>query len=72
MVDISAGGARIEVTAGVTIPERFKLLIPDDLFEAECEVRHADGMSAGLFTPTISNAHPEIEPLMQGTYHDEN
>ena len=48
VVDISAGGARIEVAAGVTIPERFKLLIPDDLFEAECEVRHADEVSAGL------------------------
>ena len=48
VVDISAGGARIEVASGVVIPERFKLLIPDDLFEAECEVRHADGASAGL------------------------
>lgn len=48
VVDISAGGARIEVAAGVAIPERFKLLIPDDLFEAECEVRHTDEASAGL------------------------
>ena len=44
----SADGANIEVSAGVTIPERFKLLIPDDLFEADCEVRHADKVSADL------------------------
>ena len=48
VVDKSADGANIEASAGVTIPELFKLLIPNDLFEAECEVRHADEVSAGL------------------------
>ncbi|MEM7748485.1 MAG: PilZ domain-containing protein [Pseudomonadota bacterium] len=48
IVDISAGGAGIEVADGVAIPDQFKLLIPDDLFEAECEVRHLSGTSAGL------------------------
>lgn len=48
VVDISAGGARIEVGNDVVVPDRFKLLIPDDLFEAECEVRHNGGSFAGL------------------------
>ncbi len=48
IVDVSAGGCGIEVASGVEIPDQFKLLIPDDLFEAECEVRHRSGTSAGL------------------------
>ncbi len=48
VVDISAGGARIEFSSNLSVPDRFKLLIPEDLFEAECEVRHLASDSAGL------------------------
>ena len=48
VVDVSAGGARIEVSEGVSIPNSFKLLISDDLFEAECEVRHLESDCAGV------------------------
>ena len=46
--DISAGGARIRIEAGQPVAQAFKLQIPNDLFEAECEVRYQSGPVVGV------------------------
>ena len=40
VVDVSPGGAKLKIEPAHLVPQVFKLQIPDDLFEAECEVRY--------------------------------
>ena len=40
VLNVSASGALIEMSDDTDLPERFRLDIDGDLFEAMCEVRH--------------------------------
>ncbi|MEQ1612773.1 MAG: hypothetical protein ABL904_08465 [Hyphomicrobiaceae bacterium] len=49
--NISPMGALLEFTMPVVLPRHFRLQIPIDLFEVECDLRHYDATNAGvLFT----------------------
>ncbi|MGE0629001.1 MAG: PilZ domain-containing protein [Hyphomicrobiaceae bacterium] len=46
--NISPMGAGFELADEAVLPLRFRLQIPGDLFEAECELRHCSGRTAGV------------------------
>ena len=46
--NISPMGALIHFEKPTPVPERFKLVIEADFFEAECEVRHVSGEMVGV------------------------
>lgn len=48
VVDVSPGGAKLKVDPAHLVPQVFKLQIPYDLFEAECEVRYESGSIVGV------------------------
>lgn len=48
VLDLSAGGAGIGFHEPVILPRQFRLQIAEDLFEAECELRHQNGERAGV------------------------
>ncbi len=51
--DVSAMGALVEAPAGTQLPDTFRLIMPDQMFSADCEVRHrTEGRAGVLF---ISN-----------------
>lgn len=57
VANISPMGALLILKQRQELPTSFKLVIPDDLFQAECEVRHQDGRQAGvLFTSNRAEA----------------
>jgi hypothetical protein len=41
-------GAGLELTYEAFVPLQFRLQIPDDLFEAECMLRHRRGTTVGV------------------------
>ena len=48
---ISPMGAQLEFGSGIELPPAFRLTIPDEMFAADCELRHQSGSAAGvLFT----------------------
>jgi hypothetical protein len=48
--DVSAMGALVEARTGTPLPETFRLIMPDQMFSADCEVRHrTDGRVGVLF-----------------------
>ncbi len=38
----------VELERPAVLPSRFRLQIPQDLFEVECELRHQSGTIAGM------------------------
>jgi hypothetical protein len=48
VVNISASGALIEMSEDIQLPERFRLDIDGDLFEAMCELRHSEQRRIGV------------------------
>jgi hypothetical protein len=49
--DVSAMGALIEPKAGVQVSDAFRLIMADQMFSADCEVRHrTEGRIGVLFT----------------------
>ena len=48
MRNISPMGALLEFEMPVILPKRFRMQIPKDLFEVECDLRHNDGTMAGV------------------------
>jgi hypothetical protein len=43
-------GALVEARTGTPLPETFRLIMPDQMFSADCEVRHrTDGRVGVLF-----------------------
>lgn len=48
VVDISAGGARIQVRCGQDIPQKFNLEIIEDGISVHCEVVHATAHYIGV------------------------
>ncbi len=49
--NISSMGALLALASAAEVPDKFKLVIPDELFETLCEVRHRSADSIGvLFT----------------------
>lgn len=49
--DVSAMGALVELRPGTSVPDTFRLIIPAEMFSADCEVRHRTDSRAGvLFT----------------------
>ena len=46
--NISQFGAMVELERPAVLPSRFRLQIPQDLFEVECELRHQSGTVAGM------------------------
>lgn len=50
--NISPMGAMIEFASPTILPRHFRLQIPNDLFEAECELRHQSGEVAGVLFVT--------------------
>ena len=45
---VSGMGAGIELTYEAFVPRQFRLQIPDDLFEADCLLKHRHGTTVGL------------------------
>jgi hypothetical protein len=41
-------GAGLALTYEAFVPLQFRLQIPDDLFEADCQLRHRHGTSVGI------------------------
>ena len=55
--NISSTGALLVFPAAVTLPSTFRLDVDEDLFEAQCEVRHHSGCKYGVrFTTNIQGA----------------
>lgn len=48
MRNISTMGALVEFQHATILPSRFKLLVPEHWFEADCEVRHSAPREVGL------------------------
>ena len=48
VVNVSAGGALLEFRDVIGLPGAFHLIVPDALFEADCEVRHQTGRHMGV------------------------
>lgn len=49
--DVSAMGASVELRPGTNVADTFRLIIPAEMFSADCEVRHrTDGRIGVLFT----------------------
>lgn len=48
VMNISPMGARLEFEQPTILPRYFRLQIPADLFEVECDLRHQSGPSAGV------------------------
>lgn len=46
--NISAMGAGLELTHEAFVPLQFRLIIPDDLFEADCALKHRRGTVVGV------------------------
>lgn len=46
--NISGMGAGLALTYEAFVPLQFRLQIPDDLFEADCQLRHRHGTSVGI------------------------
>ena len=46
--DISPMGALLDFASPTMVPASFRLLIPVDLFDVECEVRHQNGRRVGV------------------------
>jgi hypothetical protein len=46
--DISPMGAKLELSCETILPMRFRLQIPDDLFEADCELKYRNGRCVGV------------------------
>ena len=46
--DISPMGAGLELVYDAFVPLQFRLQIPDDLFEADCALKHRRGSSIGV------------------------
>lgn len=46
--NISPMGALIHFEKPLQVPERLKLIIESDFFEAECDVRHVSGEDVGV------------------------
>lgn len=47
--NISVGGALLEVDEPKHVPNRFKLVIDADSFEADCDIRHRTEHGVGVF-----------------------
>ena len=48
VVNVSAGGALLELRDVIGLPGKFHLVVSDALFEADCEVRHQTGRHVGV------------------------
>jgi len=48
VLNISAMGAMLEFAGPVILPQTFHLRIDQDFFECGCEIRHQNGLTAGL------------------------
>jgi hypothetical protein len=46
--NISSMGAALELVYEAFVPLQFRLQIPDDLFEAECALKHRHGTIVGV------------------------
>ena len=46
--NISGMGAGLELTYEAFVPLQFRLQIPDDLFEADCTLKHRHGTFVGV------------------------
>lgn len=47
--NISAGGALLEVELPQLVPQRMKLIVDADDFEADCELRHRNQFAVGVY-----------------------
>ena len=47
--NISVGGALLEVEQPKHVPNRFKLVVDADAFEADCDIRHRTEHGVGVF-----------------------
>ena len=55
--NISAMGAGLELDCEAFVPLQFRLQIPDDLFEADCHLKHRHGTLVGVeFTSARAEA----------------
>ena len=55
--NISAGGALLEVEEPKQIPNRFKLLVEVDGFDADCDIRHRVAHGVGVYFNEVRIAH---------------
>lgn len=57
VVNVSAGGALLELQEPIGLPASFRISIPMELFEADCETRHQTGKHVGvMFTSNLREA----------------
>lgn len=47
--DVSPMGALIDLRPGMQLPDTFRLIIPAEMFSADCEVRHRTETRVGVF-----------------------
>ena len=47
--NISVGGALLEVEEPKQVPNRFRLVIDADSFEADCDIRHRTAHGVGIY-----------------------
>ncbi len=48
VLNVSSGGALVELDEPMILPRQFRLQIPEDLFEGTCERRHLNGRRMGV------------------------
>ncbi len=57
VLNVSQSGALIGLSLPQILPQRFELLVAEDLFQAECDLRHQNGKRAGvMFTSRLAEA----------------
>ena len=49
VTNIRPMGAVLELESGAILPTTFLLLIPEDLFAIDCEIRHRNGNTIGVY-----------------------
>lgn len=57
VINVSSGGALLEFKDVIGLPKSFRISIPVELFEADCETRHQTGRFIGvMFTSRLREA----------------
>jgi len=57
VINVSTGGALLELSDTIWLPADFRIVIPDAIFEATCDVRHQAGRRVGvMFTSNLREA----------------
>lgn len=65
--NISSMGATVEFGRPTIVPKQFKLIVPEHLFEAYCDVRHKTRTSAGvMFTSNRREASARFASPFKG------